>query len=108
MLAAAQNGDPIGQAADLVEPVRDVKDSGALAAEPAQRIKQRLRLPVRQRRGRFVQYDHWRAAYQRARDLDICFCAVDSAVTGVRTSIALASPRPCNAVLAMRSARRRE
>ena len=55
-LAVAQHGDPVGQAEDLFQPVRDIDDADALLAQTAERDEEGLGLGLRKRAGGLVQY----------------------------------------------------
>ena len=69
MSAAAQHRDPVGDAADFLEPMRNEQNCRALAAHLAQDAEQILGLAVRQGRRGFVQDDHRGALNERAGDL---------------------------------------
>ncbi len=69
-LAAAQDRDPVGDAADLVEPVRDEDDRGAFVAQLPHDAQQRGGFLVGEGRRRLVHDQHRGAPNERAGDLD--------------------------------------
>ena len=68
--AVAQHDDAVGKLDDLVQPVRDVDDRGAVGAQPPDHREQAARFVVGQRRGRLVEGDQPAAGAHRAHDLD--------------------------------------
>ena len=66
----AQHGDPVGQPAHLLEPVRDVDDAHALLAQPAEPGRRARRSRLRQRGRRLVQDQDPRTDGQCPGDLD--------------------------------------
>ena len=68
-LAVAQHGHAVGDARQLLEPVRDVDERDALRLELRDEREQRGDLAVGQRRGRLVHHDQPRLAHQALRDL---------------------------------------
>ena len=66
----AQHDDAVGELDDLVQPVRDVDDRGAVGAQAPDDREQPARLVVGQRRGRLVEGDQPAAGAHRAHDLD--------------------------------------
>ncbi|MDP9642304.1 hypothetical protein J2S53_002249 [Actinopolyspora lacussalsi] len=68
--AVAQDGGAVGDLADLVHPVRDVDDPGAVAAQFGDHREQPVHLGTGQRRGRLVHDQHRGVLGQRAGDGD--------------------------------------
>ena len=69
-LAVAQHGDAVGDAEDLVEPVRDIDHADAAFLQRTDRIEQPLDLVGRQAGGRLVEHQHVGFDGQRAGDGD--------------------------------------
>ena len=68
--AVAQDGDPVGDAEDLRQPVRHVEHGDAVVAQPPDQAKQRVDLDIGQRRGRLVEGDDPHVGDQCTHDLD--------------------------------------
>ncbi len=66
----AEHGDPVGDGEDLVEPVRDEDDAGALLDDRPDRREQAGGFRRRQCRGRLVEDEDAAAAAKRPADLD--------------------------------------
>ena len=68
--AVAEHRDAVGDAGDLVEPMRDVDDRDALPPQLLDMREEHLRLGVGQRRGRLVERKEAHAAHHGPRDHD--------------------------------------
>ena len=66
--AVAKNGDPIGDAEDLVEPMGDVDDADVAGAKPPQRVEQPFDIGFGKRRGRLIENEDVRFDRQRPAD----------------------------------------
>ena len=66
----AQHHDPVGDAKDLVEAMRDVDHADAAAPQAAHRLEQTLDLVGRQARGRLVEHEEIAIDDERAGDRD--------------------------------------
>ena len=68
--AVADDGDDVGELADLLEPVADVEDRHAAVAEPTDGGEETVDLVGRERGGRLVHDQQPRAGGERLRDLE--------------------------------------
>ena len=66
----AHHHDPVGNAKDLVEAMRDIDHADAAAPQAAHRLEQTLDLVGRQARGRLVQHEEIAIDDERAGDRD--------------------------------------
>ena len=66
----AKHDDPVGDAADIPHPMRDVQDADALAAQPIDDRKEPVGLRCAKARGRLVENEHRGIGGNRARDRD--------------------------------------
>ena len=68
--AVLQDGDPVAQVEDLLEPVRHVQHRNAAVAQPVHEVVEQLDLVVGERRGGLVHRDDPRVEGHRLDDLD--------------------------------------
>ena len=74
-LAAAQDGDPVGDVEHLVQLVRDEDHRLAARREAADHLEELLRLLRREHGGRLVEDEDVRVAVERLQDLDALLLA---------------------------------
>ena len=94
--AVADDGDDVGDLADLLEPVADVEDRDAAVAQAAHRGEEVVDLVGRERGGRLVHDQQARARRQRLRDLEqLPVGDAEAAHRRVRVDVDRRSPRGC-------------
>ena len=97
--AVAEDGDRVGDLADLLEPVADEEDGDAALAQPAHGGEEAVDLVGRERGGRLVHDQQPRARRERLRDLEqLPVGDAESAHGRVGADVDRRSPRGCAAV----------
>ena len=100
--AVLEDGDPVAQVEDLLEPVRDVEDRDAALAQPLDEGVEQLDLVVGQRRGGLVHRDD-RASKDIALTISTTCCSATDRLRTFVCGAMLSTPRSCSSAAVSRS-----